>query len=78
MIVQCDICKIYFDDQFRNTDCPHDTFMVNDGQNNFKHYPKSWLSDRLPSKERFANMTDKSENTKYNEWLEANKVKNGR
>lgn len=45
MIVKCDVCYRYFDDEFRMTICPHDTFAANDGNNNFAHHPKSWLED---------------------------------
>lgn len=65
MIVQCEQCGKYFDDEFRDTSCPHGTFLANDGQNNFKHYPDSWLSDR-------PTMADTKQ---YREWLEKNKVK---
>jgi hypothetical protein len=58
MIVQCQKCLKYFDDEFRNTDCHHDTFGANDGLNNFKHYPESYLSDR-----------PLGEGTSYQNWL---------
>ena len=48
MIVQCQ-CLMYFDDEFRSTICPHETFSANDGKNNFQHYPRSYLSPRPPS-----------------------------
>lgn len=35
MIVKCVACKMYFDDEFRSTLCPHDAFPANDGSNNF-------------------------------------------
>lgn len=43
MIVVCEKCKAKYDDQFRWTYCPHDTFEANDGQNNFAHHPDSFL-----------------------------------
>ncbi len=44
MIVKCNTCRKYFDDEFRMTYCPHDTFAANDGNNNFWHHPESHLS----------------------------------
>jgi hypothetical protein len=44
MIVKCSKCKRHFDDEFRLTFCPHDTFAANDGCNNFAYYPESYLS----------------------------------
>jgi|HubBroStandDraft_2_1064218.scaffolds.fasta_scaffold357458_2 hypothetical protein len=79
MIVQCDKCKMYYDDQFGLTLCDpatgcHQTFAANDGQNNFKHYPESWFGAHPP--ERIIKYTaDKSELDKYREWLDTNKVK---
>jgi hypothetical protein len=43
MIVQCPDCKRRFDDEFRTTICPHETFAANDGLNNFAHHPESYL-----------------------------------
>lgn len=49
MIVQCETCRKTFDDEFRSTTCPHNTFAANDGQNNFAHHPDSHLSKtRVP------------------------------
>jgi hypothetical protein len=48
MIVQCKDCKKYYDDQFRYTICPHDTFLANDGRNNFMYHEDSYLSDKKP------------------------------
>lgn len=48
MIVQCSTCAMYFDDAFRLTICPHDTFAANDGNNIFTHYPDSYLSKDAP------------------------------
>lgn len=39
MIVTCEKCKKDFDDEFRDTGCPHVAFPANDGHNNFvTHY----------------------------------------
>lgn len=43
MIVRCDKCNLKFDDEFRTTICPHETFAANDGRNNFKHHEDSYL-----------------------------------
>ena len=48
MIIQCQICQKFFDDEYRSTFCKHDTFLANDGHNNYKHYPASYLSDKAP------------------------------
>lgn len=42
MIVKCSQCNLRFDDQFRWTVCPHGTFLVNDGANQFSHHPESY------------------------------------
>lgn len=68
MIVQCEKCKKFYDDEFRDTGCPHNTFSANDGWNNFKHYPLSWLDDKLPSIEN-------SEAGIYNNWYQSVKLK---
>lgn len=60
MIVQCTECKMYYDDEFRDTGCQHNTFSANDGWNNFKHHPESWYAAFKPNK---------NENTKYQKWL---------
>lgn len=44
MIVKCQKCKASYDDAFRVTICPHNTFLANDGDNNFNHHPKSYIS----------------------------------
>ncbi len=44
MIVRCEECKKYFEDEFRSYVCPHYTFAANDGNNNFAHHPESYLS----------------------------------
>lgn len=43
MIVICKDCDARYDDQYRTTICPHDTFAANDGQNHFAHHPESEL-----------------------------------
>jgi hypothetical protein len=44
MIVLCPTCGRHYDDTYRWTYCPHDTFAANDGANNFRHHPESYLS----------------------------------
>lgn len=44
MIITCRTCAARFDDEFRSTICPHNTFAANDGENNFAHHPESYLS----------------------------------
>lgn len=68
MIIKCLKCKKCFDDQFRVTDCPHDTFMANDGQNNFRHYHESYLSDK-PLRPFTAEYND------YQNWLDKNRIR---
>lgn len=66
MIVYCCSCSKWYDDEFRSSVCPHSTFSANDGQNNFKHYHESWLSNNKP---------DSGEAVKYYyEFLEKNKI----
>jgi hypothetical protein len=48
MIVQCFVCQRKFDDEFRTTICPHETFPANDGENNFEHHPESHLDPYRP------------------------------
>jgi hypothetical protein len=43
MRVRCGTCNLYFEDEFRMTYCPHDTFAANDGNNNFAHHPEAYL-----------------------------------
>lgn len=46
MIVSCQHgCGRRFDDEFRSTLCPHDTFAANDGRNRFAHHPESYISE---------------------------------
>lgn len=44
MIVKCDNCPAEYDDEFRSSICPHDTFAANDGRNHHVHHPKAYLS----------------------------------
>lgn len=48
MIVQCGDCSMFYDDVYRTTVCPHETFAANDGHNNFAHHPESYLSEEPP------------------------------
>lgn len=64
MIIQCEECKLYYDDEFRKTICPHKAFLANDGQNNFKIYEESYLS-----KEPLG------EGSSYQNWLNENEIK---
>jgi hypothetical protein len=50
MIAQCNDCQMYFEDCYRSTICPHETFAANDGSNNFAHHPESYLSQIDPYK----------------------------
>jgi hypothetical protein len=44
MIVDCVYgCGARFDDEFRTTICPHETFAANDGRNNFRHHHGAYL-----------------------------------
>ncbi len=47
MIIKCSECGRRFDDEFRTTICPHETFSANDGANNFMHHPESYLEPDL-------------------------------
>lgn len=51
MIVMCEECGKRFDDEYRTTICPHDTFAANDGRNNFAHQPSSFLETAKPEAE---------------------------
>lgn len=55
MIVQCQCqdCLRWFEDAYRSTICPHDTFAANDGENNFEHHPHSYLSHVEPIDKAF-------------------------
>lgn len=50
MIVCCVDCKMFFDDEFRFTFCPHDAFPANDGKNSFKIHNDSYYSKDPPPK----------------------------
>jgi hypothetical protein len=52
MIIRCQACNKYFEDVFRSVMCPHDTFMANDGNNNFAKHEDSYLSQTAPSPDR--------------------------
>lgn len=43
MIICCMKCHLRFDDEFRDTICPHDAFPANDGNNNFRVHHDSAL-----------------------------------
>lgn len=48
MIVTCTRgCGRRFDDEFRWTICPHETFAANDGQNNFAHHPEAFIETAI-------------------------------
>jgi hypothetical protein len=44
----CPNCDTRYDDTFRLTICPHETFAANDGQNNFSHHPESFIVENSP------------------------------
>lgn len=48
MIVHCEECNLNYDDEFRLTYCPHETFLANDGKNNFSHHRDSYRSPMGP------------------------------
>lgn len=48
MIVTCPKCLARYDDVYRWTYCPHDTFAANDGQNSFAHHPESFYEPPPP------------------------------
>lgn len=48
MIQHCDKCGHNFDDEFRSTECPHDAFLANDGNDNFLLHSASVGPDRMP------------------------------
>lgn len=49
MIVQCEQCGFYFEDNFRSTICPHGAFPANDGNNNFSVHDGAYLGDEKPT-----------------------------
>lgn len=50
MIVQCEKCEIYFEDEYRSTICPHNAFPANDGKNNFTVHEDAYRSVNPPGK----------------------------
>lgn len=44
MIVQCQACRMFFEDEYRFTFCPHEAFLANDGRNNFAVHHEAYLS----------------------------------
>ena len=38
----------WYDDEWRITICPHDTFLANDGENNFLRNAEAYLSKTAP------------------------------
>lgn len=48
MIVQCPTCQKYYDDEYRYTFCPHESFAANDGRNNFTVHTDSYLHTEAP------------------------------
>jgi hypothetical protein len=58
MIVRCQRCSFYFDDEFRWAYCPHGTFPANDGRNHFAHHPESYLDPHPPHVARAAQKGD--------------------
>lgn len=44
MIVKCEQCQAEYDDEFRDTGCPHGTFLANNGNNTFREHPQAYLS----------------------------------
>ena len=49
MIIQCNHCQVYFEDEFRSTLCPHRAFLANDGRNNFSIHEDAYLSFEHPA-----------------------------
>ena len=47
MIVKCQKCNRYFDDEFRTTICPHNAFSANDGNNNFEVHQFDMIDEGL-------------------------------
>lgn len=48
MIIKCEDCVMWFDDEYRSTECPHRAFPANDGHNNFKAHDDAYLSSTPP------------------------------
>ena len=51
MIVQCEKCGAYFEDEYRLTTCPHLAFNANDGYNNFAVHEDAYLDVNPPSEQ---------------------------
>lgn len=49
MVVKCERCHRFFDDEYRSTLCPHDAFPANDGRNNFAVHNDSYLAAQPPT-----------------------------
>lgn len=52
MIVKCNHCGIWYDDTYRWTFCPHDTFLANNGNNQFSHNKSSYRDIKSPDMKR--------------------------
>jgi hypothetical protein len=50
VIIECPDCKREFEDIYRSTICPHETFAANDGKNNFAHHAEAYLSPETEDK----------------------------
>ena len=48
MIVLCDGCGMWYDDEYRWTICPHQTFAANNGNNNFVHNDQAYIGAAHP------------------------------
>ncbi len=48
MIVQCESCQKWFEDESRTYICPHPAFPANDGKNNFTVDEDAYLSEVEP------------------------------
>jgi hypothetical protein len=49
MIVRCKKCRLFYDDEFRTTICPHSLFPANDGNNVFVFHHEAYLSECHPN-----------------------------
>jgi hypothetical protein len=80
MIVQCPQCGLAYNDEFRWTICPHETFAANDGKNNFHHHPESYLEKKpMPDLNRAPELNQEIEAQiedafEYHPWTEIQKV----
>ncbi len=48
MIRQCDNCKKWYEDVYRDIGCPHDAFPANDGTNKSTVHRGAYLSPTKP------------------------------